>query len=278
MKTPFSYFGGKRQVADQIWQRLGDPTFYYEPFVGAGGSFLGRPTAPKREVIGDSYCLVTNFWRAAKLAKPEELAELTAWPLSQLDLTARDSWLAAQKDRLHHFLSTDPFWYDLRCAAWYSWKNCVRMSYNAFGHSLNLGGSEKGVLRKRQNLAEYFAALKQRLSNVIIHYGDWTRLTKLAESQCRDRDGAILFDPPYLYATGRKQNCYAHDSPDVAGWVKRWAVARATTHPRLRITLCGWQGEHEMPPDWEALSWRTRKGASERIWFSPNCLKPESSR
>jgi hypothetical protein len=152
------------------------------------------------------------------------------------------------------------------------------MSKNAFGHSLNLGGGQAGVLRKRQNLVEYFAALKERLSNVTIHYGDWTRLTKLAESQCKEGDGSIFLDPPYLYATGRTKDCYANDSADVAHWVKRWAVARAKTHPKLRIALCGWRGEHEMPPDWEVLDWRTRKGARERMWFSPSCRKPERSR
>jgi DNA adenine methylase len=54
----------------------------------------------------------------------------------------------------------------------------------------------------------------------------------------------------------------------------------------MRIALCGYQDEHEMPSSWEAVAWkagggygRTDRGRSnrerERIWFSPHCLKPE---
>ncbi len=272
MRTPFVYYGGKHKNAEQVWLRFGDPSYYYEPFIGAGGVLLARPTEPKYEYIGDAYCLISNFYRAAKLANPKELAELSAWPVSQLDLAAREQWLTDQRDRLHRCLTADPFWYDLPCAAWYSWKNSVRISR---GGTAIILGRRTGVLRKTQNLTEYFAALKERLKNVTIHYGDWTRLTRSAERNCKDRDGAIFFDPPYLHATGRSPRLYAHESPDVADWVKKWAVARAQTHPKLRIALCGWQAEHDMPPDWEQFKWRTNMGASERIWFSPNCIKPE---
>jgi hypothetical protein len=55
---------------------------------------------------------------------------------------------------------------------------------------------------------------------------------------------------------------------------------------RERIALCGYEGEHEMPDDWETVTWKAtggygsqRKDGSnlnaerERIWFSPYCLK-----
>lgn len=36
LKDPFPYFGGKSRVAPLVWQRLGNPINYIEPFFGSG--------------------------------------------------------------------------------------------------------------------------------------------------------------------------------------------------------------------------------------------------
>jgi hypothetical protein len=83
-----------------------------------------------------------------------------------------------------------------------------------------------------------------------------------------------LLDPPYHYDTGRQKNIYANDSADVSAYVRRWALARSKTHSRLRIALCGYEGEYKMPSTWEEVPWWSNYGRGrERIWFSPNCLK-----
>jgi hypothetical protein len=53
----------------------------------------------------------------------------------------------------------------------------------------------------------------------------------------------------------------------------------------MRIALCGYEGEHQMPPEWSAHSWDAGAGFSsqgedsgengkrEVIWFSPACLQ-----
>jgi hypothetical protein len=275
IKTPWPNLGGKGgTIGKKIWERLGDPLWYFEPFIAGGGCLLSRPPSePKHEIIGDIYCLVENFWRAAKLAGPEQLADLAAWPPSGLSLMARDRWLAEQRPWLYRNLAADPMWYDVRCAAWYSWKCSARFSCNAPGHILQFG--RRGVLR-RQDLVEYFTAMKQRLSHVTFHHGSWERIAKMAISQCKRSDGGIMLDPPYL-AEGRRMGLYVHDSPDIAHSVRRWAIAVSQTHPRLRIALCGMRGEHEMPDDWDILNWQNRTGSQESIWFSPNCIEPKST-
>lgn len=55
--------------------------------------------------------------------------------------------------------------------------------------------------------------------------------------------------------------------------------------PRLRIALCGYAGEHEMPTTWECVVWKANGGYgnvsgnrnkhAERIWFSPHCLREQ---
>ena len=137
MRTPFPYFGGKSRIAPEIWQRLGDPGYYFEPFGGALGVLLNRPHVGRHEYVGDTDCHITNFFRAAKYGDCRELAGLTDWPTSQLDLVARTKWLKQQRQRLHRNLTNDPKWYDLECAAWYAWVQSVRISAN--GATIVLG-------------------------------------------------------------------------------------------------------------------------------------------
>lgn len=271
MKSPFPYFGAKGDMAPEIWHRFGDPAYYFEPFAGSLGALLGRPKVGKYEFVGDTDCHITNLYRAVQYADHRELARLAKWPVSQLDLQARTKWLKEQRQRLHLNLIHDPKWYDIECAAWYAWTQSVRISTN--GTTIVLGRTT-GVLRKRQNLEEYFASLANRLKDVVFDFGDWTRIATAALRNSKRADCAILLDPPYDLNTGRQKNLYAQDSPDVSPYVRRWALARAKTHPRLRIALCGYGGEHKMPGDWEELPWWSRMGkGKERIWFSPNCLK-----
>lgn len=271
MKTPFPYFGAKGTIAPEIWHRFGDPAYYFEPFAGSLGALLGRPKVGRYEYVGDIDCQITNFYRAVQFGDPRELARLAKWPVSQLDLQARIKWLKSQRTRLHHNLTDDPKWYDAECAAWYAWVQSARI--NQSSPSIILGRTS-GVLRKDQNLEEYLDSLKNRLKDVVINYGDWTRIANAALRNAKRAECAILFDPPYDTRTGRQKNLYAHDSPDVSSYVRRWALAQAKIHPRLRIALCGYEGEHDMPDDWEELPWWSRMGkGKERIWFSPNCLK-----
>lgn len=43
LKSPFPYFGGKRKVAAQVWQRFGKVGNVVEPFFGSGAFLLARP-------------------------------------------------------------------------------------------------------------------------------------------------------------------------------------------------------------------------------------------
>lgn len=274
MKTPFPHFGAKHHVAADIWERFGNPSYYYEPFGGSLGTLLGRPEATERqryEYVGDAECKITNFFRAAKLANPEDLARLADWPASQLDLEARTNCLKGQRLWLSECLRADPNWYDLECAAWFVWVESVKINPN--GTSVVLRRTT-GVRRRNQDLTVYFTALAKRLKDVTIHFGDWTKLANAAAKESSHSETGIFLDPPYKYATGRQKKLYTTDSADVATYVHRWALARAQTHPKLKIALCGFAGEHKMPPTWEEVAWSSKLGKGrERIWFSPNCIQ-----
>jgi hypothetical protein len=65
--------------------------------------------------------------------------------------------------------------------------------------------------------------------------------------------------------------------------VRAWAVENGD-HRDMRIALCGYEGEYEMPQSWDCVPWKARGGYAasggkaeensyrERIWFSPHCL------
>jgi hypothetical protein len=98
----------------------------------------------------------------------------------------------------------------------------------------------------------------------------------------------VFLDPPYADSAERTEGLYAQDSLTVAHRVREWAIANGD-NPDLRIALCGYEGEHAMPADWDCVAWKARGGygsqgenaarensGRERIWFSPACLRPMS--
>ena len=53
LRAPFPYFGSKYDVADVVWEALGDPANYIEPFAGSLAVLLGRPRPGKVETVND---------------------------------------------------------------------------------------------------------------------------------------------------------------------------------------------------------------------------------
>ena len=142
--------------------------------------------------------------------------------------------------------------------------------------SLERGG--RGVQRSTVDtlagLRTWFRELEVRLRRVRILCGDWKRAVGPALTTSWAAEAGVLLDPPYDPKM-RKRTLYAQDSAGLAKDVRDWAL-EAGKDRRMRIALCGLEGEHAMPDDWEKVSWKaaseTRNAANERIWFSPGCL------
>jgi hypothetical protein len=92
----------------------------------------------------------------------------------------------------------------------------------------------------------------------------------------------VFLDPPY--SSDEHAIEYSAKAGNVASEVREWALANGD-NPALRIALCGYEGEHEMPAEWTEVEWKSKGGygsqgagrgrdnaARERIWFSPHCL------
>ena len=127
--------------------------------------------------------------------------------------------------------------------------------------------------------------LSDRLRRVRVCCGDWSRVCGLTPTSTLG-ETAVLLDPPY--PSGDRAEVYGlTESFDVAHAVREWAIERGS-EPDMRIALCGYEGEHDMPDGWTCHAWKAKGGYEsqakgdtsqncrrERIWFSPHCLKPE---
>jgi hypothetical protein len=152
------------------------------------------------------------------------------------------------------------------------------------------GASWRGLHSKRlSDLYDYFELLQARLRRVRVCCGDWQRILGPSPTW-HIVVTAVFLDPPYAHDTGRDPDLYAQETANLSAAVRAWALAHGE-NPKLRIALCGYAGEHEMPADWECFAWKTNGGygnqrngslssnaCRERIWFSPYCLKPQLQR
>ena len=294
MRAPFPWFGGKSRCADVVWRAFGDAPNYVEPFAGSLAVLLARPHAAKTETVNDLDCYLANFWRATQ-ADPEAVARWADAPVNEADLHARHLWLIQQAG-FRERMKTEPEYFDAKIAGWWVWGLCLwigtgwcnwqRGEGRASQQLPHLGDAGMGVHRKLPHLGdagmgslqETFAALSERLRRVRVACGDWSRV--LGDSVTwRHGVTGVLLDPPYDdgavdYAAGGRI------SQEVSAWARE-----AGKRKDMRIALCGYDGDHEMP-GWSCHEWKAHGGYGsqrednenarrERIWFSPHCLAHE---
>lgn len=208
--------------------------------------------------------------------------------------------------RLEQRLDADPLWYDPVVAGWWAWGQCCtlrggwctnhsprfakpavntgglaarrfecvkRMGVNRGQHDLDGHTPAPDAGDRTQHLIRYFHRLQAGMRDVIVACGHWERV--VTPAVLGDRPCAVFLDPPYSTGFG----CYGrYGDGRVARRVRDWA-AEWGRHPRLRIALCGHEGEHALPSGWTCYRWDGGRGFStvpdagrrERIWFSPAC-------
>jgi hypothetical protein len=140
----------------------------------------------------------------------------------------------------------------------------------------------QGITRPSVGVRDLMHSLADRLRYVRVCCGDWSRVCGSTPTVYQGLT-AVFLDPPYSAEAGRDNDIYRCESGTVAHDVREWAIQQGT-NPRMRIALCGYEGEHQMPSDWDCLAWKASGGYAnqagkgkvnsrrERIWFSPHCL------
>jgi DNA adenine methylase len=294
LRSPYPWFGGKSAVAPQIWRRFGSVRNFVEPFFGSGAVLLGRPQPFEgTETVNDLNGWLCNFWRALR-ADPDAVAHYADWPVSELDLHARGDWLFYRNGVAEwcERLRSDPDFYDAKSAGWWVWGQCCWIG-TGWGPEMR----EQGVNRKRPHLGDagqgvepqtsrgkalrnYLHGLAERVSNVRVCCGDWSRVCGPTPT-VKQGLTAVFLDPPY--AVEDRADCYdANEDRIVSMAVRAWCL-EWQDDPRMRIALCGYEGEHDLP-GWNCVAWKARGGYGsqakngndncrrERIWFSPHCV------
>jgi hypothetical protein len=136
---------------------------------------------------------------------------------------------------------------------------------------------------------EWFRELQARLRRVRVACGDWKRVLGPSvlgkgKNVGGRRPCAVFLDPPYAFEF-RDPYLYAEDDAAISAQVREWALEHGDD-PDLRIALCGYEGEHEMPASWRKVAWQGARGYAsednenrklERVWFSPHCLGEEKA-
>jgi D12 class N6 adenine-specific DNA methyltransferase len=149
----------------------------------------------------------------------------------------------------------------------------------------------QGVTGHTACIVEWFETLSDRFARVRVCCGDWKRVCGPTPT-FKQGLTAVFLDPPYANTANREPRLYRCDSLSVAHDVHEWCLEHGDDL-RMRIALCGYQGEHKMPRSWTCIQGKATNsgyasqkrcggghsinGHRERIWFSPHCLKPATS-
>jgi DNA adenine methylase len=291
--APFPWFGGKRDVAEDVWAALGPCVNYVEPFFGSGAVLLARPGGAGRvETVNDANRYLANFWRAVA-AEPDAVAAHADWPVNEADLTARHWWLLTEGAARIARCDGDPDFHDAQVAGWWVWGACAwigsgwcsgegpwvwdggwlnrKMPHvgNA-GQGLNrqmphVGDAGQGLNRKMPHLSagqgrsdfirSWLASLAGRMRHVRVACGDWSRVCGDSVTWRHGLTGVFL-DPPY--GVEDRATVYSDDDRGVAAKARQWAI-EAAAHPLMRIVFAGYAGEHEFP-GWRCVEWKARGG------------------
>jgi len=121
LQAPWPYWGGKATVASDVWQRLGKPDAYVEPFCGTAAVLLANPYWPDViETVNDAWAFIPNFYRAIK-ADPDEVAWYADERIDEVQMHAIHAVLAGERSQLAARLEGDPDYYDARTAGQWVW-------------------------------------------------------------------------------------------------------------------------------------------------------------
>lgn len=311
VNAPFPFFGGKRDIAAEVWARLGTPRQYIEPFCGSAAILLAAPSPAPLEVVGDVNGFIANLWRAT-IYQPTEVARWADYPVSHVDLGARHVWLMEQRERLAAELQVHDWPGDAQVAGYWLWGQAAwigsgwcewsRQRWNGRagnGQIPHLSDADMGIqaIGKIPHVSD--AGRGVQAIGKIPHVSDagrayWTTGGLVADRWLRDLAKRLErvrvihgnWDRCLNHHYGGDDTAVFLDPPydEFEGVYHASAVAQEVAawcrdNEHLRIALCGHRGDYDLP-GWTVMDWERSRPtyggsgtkAEECIWFSPACL------
>nr|WP_278436404.1 DNA adenine methylase [Brucella anthropi] len=186
VSPPAAYIGGKRQLAKRICQKIDTipHSLYAEPFVGMGGVFFRRTSAPRAEFINDRSKDVANLFRILQRHYPQLMDTLRFQITSRADferLTVTDPETLTDLERAARFIYLQRLTFGGKVAG------------RSFG--VNYSGSSRFNLT---TLAPLLQEVHERLASVVIENLDWQVFIARY-----DRPETLFYlDPPYWGTEG----------------------------------------------------------------------------
>lgn len=236
---PFTYFGGKTAVAQQIVDLLPPHVHYVEPYAGSLAVLLAKPVSPLETVNdldGDLMC----FWRVLR-DHPEELIRRCALsPHSRAEAAnavrarddierAREVWVTLTQSRARTMRRT-------------GWRHFVKP-----------GGP--GMPDRLAAYVDRMAAAAERLQHVSLECRPGP---ELIETYGAHEEVLLYVDPPYVGSTRNGQN-YAIEAASEGEHVE---LARALRRSRARVVLSGYDSElyEDLYAGWHRTEIQTATG------------------
>lgn len=185
-RTAAGYIGGKRNLARRLVSRIEaiPHDLYAEPFVGMGGVFLRRRSAPRVEVVNDASTDVVTLFRVLQ-RHYEAFMDMLKWQLSSRAEFER--LRAAAPDTLT----------DLERAARFLYLQRLAFGGKVVGRNFGVDRSGRARFDVRK-LGPQLEEIHERLAGVVIEQLDFEAFISRY-----DRPGALFFvDPPYWGSEG----------------------------------------------------------------------------
>ena len=290
IKSPYPYFGGKARIAPIVWQALGKIANYVEPFAGSLAVLLACPNQTKIETVNDIDSMIANFWRAIS-SDPEGVAKFADYPVHEVELHARHQWLLSQiTDEFKLKMNSDPNFFNIKMAGYWIWGMGASVGNNwlqpkGLKAAPLLSSAGGGIHGLTNDILDWFKKLQVRTRRVRVCCGDWSRIVTPSVTynsvgiSPKDITGVFL-DPPY--DLNKRDKVYKEDS-NIYKDVCKWAFDNGDNQ-KLRIVLCGYEGDITPPIGWRQHAWKADGGLANRgsgqgkinatretIYFSPHC-------
>lgn len=271
MRPPFTYYGGKTRLAEQIVDVLPERTHYVEPFAGSLAVLLAKPRS-KMETINDLDQDLMTFWRVLR-DQPEDLARVC-----QLTPHSRGEHQAAydlvdltdlERARRVWVLLTQGRGGTLRRTGWRFYRDPAGSTYSFPDY-----------------LAAYVARMEDaaaRLHGVSLECRD---ALEVAADYGKHANVLLYCDPPYL-ATSRNSTNYRHE---LATEQQHRDLAEVLTGAASAVVLSGYHSPlyDELYADWyrvEMSAWtgngvrgeasKTDGNRTEVLWSNQPIAEPD---
>lgn len=224
MKPPFSYFGGKQRIAEQIVAHFVDHDHYVEPYAGGLSVLLAKPPA-RMETINDLDQDIMTFWRVLR-DQPEELERAAALtPHSRAEsLLGRE-----RPEDLPDLERARRVWVLL------TQRRGGQLQPTGWRYNVDPNGSTFSLPKYLDGYTRRFAAAAARLKAVSLECRPALEVIDLYGAF----DRALLYvDPPYVGTVRGSTNAYRHEMRDEESHREMVAALRRCT---AAVVLSGYR-------------------------------------